>query len=121
MTKLVVITVVASIIGGICSILIVPWESLTFEYAAWNLWPYILVVALAIAQPRFVLVWLGMGGVMAIGDIWVLGETFLNTTSDLLMAIGLLVALKPFALLPVGAVLGWILHRIKSRNARSQV
>jgi len=112
MTKqaIVVVTVLISIIGTASSIFVVPRQSLTIGYAAWHIWPYALLAVLALIQPRFAYVWLGAAAFMAIVDTWVFSETLLRTTSPILMMAGMLAALKPIVLLPIGALIGGFLH-----------
>ena len=54
---------------------------------------------------------------MALVDGWIFGETLLDTKSDILMTAGLLAALKPIVLLPIGIAIGGLLHwYIKSKR-----
>jgi hypothetical protein len=112
MTKLAILvaTVLISVVGTSSSLFVVPRQSLTIGYAAWHIWPYALLAVLALIQPRFAYVWLGAAAFMAIVDTWVLGETLLGTSSPVLMMAGMLAALKPLVLLPIGALLGGFLH-----------
>jgi hypothetical protein len=108
MTKLalIVVTVVISFIGAACSLIVIPRASQSVGYAAWHVWPYLLIAALALAQPRLPYIWLGAVAFMAIVDAWVLTETLLGSNSPVLMLLGLLAAYKPIVLLPVGVVIG---------------
>lgn len=113
---LIVITIVLSVVGAACSVLIVPRASLSFGYTAWHAWPYVLVAVLAFIQPRFAYVWIGAAAFMAVVDVWVFAETLLGSRSPVLMSAGLLAALKPVILLPIGALIGGLLHWYVART-----
>lgn len=112
MTKqtVIIITIVLTVIGVACSVLVVPRTSLNLGYAAWHAWPYVLVAVLALLQPRFAYIWLGAAAFMAVVDVWVFAETLLESSSPVLMSAGLLAALKPVIVLPIGALIGGLLH-----------
>jgi hypothetical protein len=112
MTKaaLIVVTIVVALLGTASSLVVIPRASLNIGYAAWHVSPYILLAALALAQPRFPYIWLGAVAFMAIVDAWVLAETLLGSNSPALMMVGLLAALKPIILLPIGLVIGGVVQ-----------
>ena len=118
MTKqtLIAITLALSVLGLACSVLVVPRASLSLGYAAWHGWPYVLVALLALIQPRFAYVWMGAAAFMAVVDVWIFAETLLGSSSPVLMSAGLLAALKPFILLPIGALIGGLLHWYVART-----
>lgn len=117
MTKLslMVVTIVVSTVGAACSLIVIPRASLSIGYAAWHVSPYLLVAALALAQRRFPYAWLVAVALMAIVDAWILAETLLGSNSPALMTLGVLTALKPIILLPIGIAIGalvqWALAR----------
>lgn len=115
-TLIVVVTIAVAVVGAACSLLVVPRTSLNIGYAAWHTWPYVLLAVLAVIQPRFAYIWLGAAAFMAAVDVWVFAETLLGSSSPVLMSAGLLAALKPVVLLPIGALVGGLLHWYLARS-----
>jgi hypothetical protein len=53
---------------------------------------------------------------MALVDGWVFAETSIGSSSPVLMMAGLLAALKPIVLLPIGALIGGLVHWYITRS-----
>jgi hypothetical protein len=118
MTKqiLIAVTILLSVVGTACSVLVLPRTSLNIGYATWHAWPYVLLAVLALIQPRFAYIWLGAAAFMALVDGWVFAETSIGSSSPVLMMAGLLAALKPIVLLPIGALIGGLVHWYITRS-----
>lgn len=80
----------------------------------WSVLPYILTGGLSFAaksQPWPSLL-LGAVVLMLLIDGWLVVETVVGTKSSFLLAVSLASTLKLFAVLPVGALIGYLLYRM---------
>lgn len=80
----------------------------------WSVLPYILTGGLSFAaklQPWPSLL-LGAVALMLLIDGWLIVETVVGTKSPFLLAVSLASTLKLFTVLPVGALIGYLLYRM---------
>lgn len=82
----------------------------------WNVAPYILtgVLSLVVKTPYAPSVLLGAVLAMLFVDGWLYVETSLGTNSPVLFAISLASTLKLIAVLPIGALIGYVLHKLQA-------
>lgn len=87
----------------------------------WNSVPYIITGALGLFIKKQSISMMLLGAILAMlfVDIWLYIETWLDIKSPMLLAISLASTLKFFVLLPIGALLGYLIYKSAGRDGHA--
>lgn len=76
----------------------------------WNLLPYPIAIVAAVRMTSKMPMLCGVVAMLVV-DVWLFLETFLGTTSPLLLGVSLLVTLKFFTVFPIGLLVGSLIEK----------